>query len=91
MLTSSELFYSAPLYQMWEQIDAGLVYSGTVDQWLIDTSLNCRSCDDVTVARCTVATWCEFNKLLTNESFKCQCGGVLTRESAIVKVLTKSI
>lgn len=81
-----EQFLSAPLRPMWEAINAGRVYSGPVDTWLVDTVLNCRSCDDVTVARCLVQTWIQFDQQLKSRLFKCQCGGELTRDSALVKV-----
>ena len=86
MLTSQELFYSAPLWPMWEMINAGRVYSGPVGVWLVDTELSCRSCDDLTVARCSVATWTEFDRQLKENLFKCSCGGELVNGSAIVKV-----
>lgn len=99
-LTSRELFLSAPLRPMWEAVSAGAVYTGLVPTWLVDTELNCRSCDDVTTARCTVATWTEFDRQLRQGAFKCGCGGDLTQESALIKMpvgtgkvgaLTKSV
>lgn len=87
LMMQSLVQYSHALYRaMWDAVNAGHVYSGSVDNWLVDTRLNCRSCDDVTVARCTVATWCEFDQALRNQAFKCGCGGVLTRDSALVKI-----
>lgn len=84
--TLQELFYSAPLRPMWEAINAGRVYSGPVLTWLVDTVLNCRSCDDVTIARCSAGTWVEFDRQLKESLFKCGCGGELTRDSALIKV-----
>ncbi len=85
-LTLLEQYLAAPLRSLWDQINAGQVYTGGVETWQVHVGLNCRSCDDKTTATFRVATWAEFRQSLIRQAFKCQCGGVLTDGLAIVKV-----
>lgn len=89
MLTLLEEFHSAPLRPMWAAINAGRVYvgGGTAHSWSVDQSLNCRRCDELTMARMRLDDWLEFVRLLADEKLKCgACGGELTTDSAIIKL-----
>lgn len=84
--TLLEYLHRKPLENLWEMVNAGRLYSGNVLAWLATTELSCLSCDDVTIAEYALGTYHEFRKQLVNNDFHCQCGGLLTDGSAIVKI-----
>lgn len=82
---STALFRSA-MNVLWDTVNAGGWWSGDVSLWLVDLRLNCRSCDNYTVARCELRSFLELDKEIKANHIKCGCGGVLTQESTLVKI-----
>lgn len=81
-----EYLHRKPLEPLWEVINAGRLLSGDVFAWLATTDLSCHSCDDITIAEYALGTYNEFRKQLRNNDFHCQCGGILSDGSTLVKI-----
>lgn len=54
---------------------------------LVDTVLFCNRCRELTMARCLLRTWTEFDKQLAAKRLNCQCGGALVRELSPIILL----
>lgn len=57
---------------------SGVVYIGGAS--LVDSTLFCQRCREMTTARCRLDAWFNFDADLRDRRLNCSCGGVLTRD-----------